>query len=187
MNFQGAKKFFGAVIPAFFLIGCASQEPNYSGSTENLIEESVTKETYEPKAPKVEAGQLVVYQKVCLDGTCSQSRAVPQTLAGLFLFDFDQAIVRRAAHAELNKHAFALADDRYLRVRVEGHADERGTREYNLALGERRADAVRAYLVSQGGSNSQIEVISYGEEKPIVSGKNERSWSKNRRVELVYR
>ena len=179
MNFQGAKRFFGAIIPAFLLIGCASQGPEYSESTENLIEEPVVQESYEPAAPRVEAGKLVV--------DSGDNSGVSQTLVGVFLFDFDQAIVRRAAHAELNKHASALAGDRFIRVRVEGHADERGTREYNLALGERRADAVRAYLVSQGASNSQIEVISYGEEKPIVSGKNERSWAKNRRVELVYR
>ena len=179
MNFQGAKRFFGAIIPAFLLIGCASQGPEYSESTENLIEEPVVQESYEPAAPRVEAGKLVV--------DSGNNSGVSQTLVGIFLFDFDQAIVRRAAHAELNKHASALAGDRFIRVRVEGHADERGTREYNLALGERRADAVRAYLVSQGASNSQIEVISYGEEKPIVSGKNERSWAKNRRVELVYR
>ena len=179
MNFQGAKRFLGIAIPVFFLIGCASQEPDYSESAENLIEEPIVQESYEPAAPRVEAGKLVVDSE--------GSSGVSETLEGIFLFDFDQAIVRRSAHAELNKHASALAGDRYLRVRVEGHADERGTREYNLALGERRADAVRAYLVSQGASNSQIEVISYGEEKPIVSGKNERSWSKNRRVELVYR
>ena len=179
MNFQGAKRFFGAIIPAFLLIGCASQGPEYSESTEDLIEEPVVQESYEPAAPRVEAGKLVV--------DSGDNSGVSQTLVGVFLFDFDQAIVRRAAHAELNKHASALAGDRFIRVRVEGHADERGTREYNLALGERRADAVRAYLVSQGASNSQIEVISYGEEKPIVSGKNERSWAKNRRVELVYR
>ena len=179
MNFQGAKRFLATAIPVFFLIGCASQEPDYSESAENLIEEPIVQESYEPAAPRVEAGKLVVDSE--------GSSGVSETLEGIFLFDFDQAIVRRSAHAELNKHAAALAGDRYLRVRVEGHADERGTREYNLALGERRADAVRAYLVSQGASNSQIEVISYGEEKPIVSGKNERSWSKNRRVELVYR
>ncbi|MBT09366.1 MAG: peptidoglycan-associated lipoprotein [Gammaproteobacteria bacterium] len=179
MNFQGAKRLFGAIIPAFLLIGCASQGPEYSESTENLIEEPVVQESYKPAAPRVEAGKLVV--------DSGDNSGVSQTLMGIFLFDFDQAIVRRVAHAELNKHASALAGDRFIRVRVEGHADERGTREYNLALGERRADAVRAYLVSQGASNSQIEVISYGEEKPMVSGKNERSWAKNRRVELVYR
>ncbi|MEC8299917.1 MAG: peptidoglycan-associated lipoprotein Pal [Pseudomonadota bacterium] len=179
MNFQGAKRFFGVAIPAFLLIGCASQGPEYSESTENLIEETAVQEIYEPAAPRVEAGKLVV--------DSGDKSGASQTLVGVFLFDFDQAIVRRAGHAELNKHASALAGDRYLRLRLEGHADERGTREYNLALGERRADAVREYLVSQGASNSQIEVISYGEEKPIVSGKNESSWAKNRRVELVYR
>ena len=146
---------------------------------QNLIEETAVQEIYEPAAPRVEAGKLVV--------DSGDKSGASQTLVGVFLFDFDQAIVRRAGHAELNKHASALAGDRYLRLRLEGHADERGTREYNLALGERRADAVREYLVSQGASNSQIEVISYGEEKPIVSGKNESSWAKNRRVELVYR
>ena len=80
-----------------------------------------------------------------------------------------------------------LSSDRYLRVRVEGHADERGTREYNLALGERRANAVRAYLVAQGASRSQIEVISYGEEKPVNNSHNESGWAQNRRVEIVYR
>ena len=187
MNFQGAKKFFWGAIPVFLLIGCASQEPEYTESAESYDAEPAVLQSYEPLAPRVEAGKLIVSRKVCLDGACTESRAVPQTLVGLFLFDFDQAIVRRAAHVELNEHASALAGDRYLRVRLEGHADERGTREYNLALGERRADAVRAYLVSQGAPNSQIEVISYGEEKPIADGKNERSWAKNRRVELVYR
>ena len=66
MNFQGAKKFFGAVIPAFFLIGCASQEPNYSGSTENLIEETAVQEIYEPAAPRVEAENWSWIQEISL-------------------------------------------------------------------------------------------------------------------------
>ena len=110
-----------------------------------------------------------------------------ETLEGIFYFDFDQAIVKRTGHSELNKHASALQSNRMLWVRLEGHADERGTREYNLALGERRANSIRAYLVAQGVSSSQIEVISYGEEKPVVGGDSESSWSQNRRVEIVYR
>lgn len=106
---------------------------------------------------------------------------------GKFYFDFDQAIVKRQGLAVLNKHANYLAANSGTRVRLEGHADERGTREYNLALGERRANAVRAYLTSQGASNYQIEVISYGEEKAAVDGHNEAAWSMNRRVELIYR
>ena len=71
-------------------------------------------------------------------------------------------------------------------IRLEGHADERGTREYNLALGERRAKAVANYLAIQGVPHSQIEVISYGEEKPAMFGQGETAWAKNRRVELIY-
>jgi peptidoglycan-associated lipoprotein len=108
-------------------------------------------------------------------------------LQGVFYFDFDQAIVRRTGHEELNKHAKVLSADSELRVRLEGHADERGTREYNLALGERRANAVRAYLVAQGAVRTQIEVISYGEEKPSNNGHSESSWAENRHVEIVYR
>lgn len=108
-------------------------------------------------------------------------------LDGLFYFDFDQSIIKRAGHVELNTHAQALSKMSGFSVRLEGHADERGTREYNNALGERRANAVRSYLMSQGVSSSQIEVISYGEEKPVVGGSNERSWALNRRVEIVYR
>jgi peptidoglycan-associated lipoprotein len=106
---------------------------------------------------------------------------------GKFYFDFDQAIVKRSGHADLNKHANYLAGNADVRLRLEGHADERGTREYNLALGERRANAIRAYLTSQGASNYQIEVISYGEEKPEVDGHDESAWAMNRRVELIYR
>ena len=130
---------------------------------------------------------MVENGKVIIPVDDGKSGGMTEMLNGVFYFDFDQAIVRRVGHEELNKHAQVLSGDRYMRVRLEGHADERGTREYNLALGERRANAVRAYLVAQGASRSQIEVISYGEEKPANSGHNESSWSENRRVEIVYR
>ena len=110
-----------------------------------------------------------------------------EELQGLFYFDFDQAIVKRQGHIELNKHAQFLSNNPRTRIRLEGHADERGTREYNLALGERRANAIRGYLTRQGASRSQIEVISFGEENPVRAGKDERSYALNRRVEIVYR
>jgi peptidoglycan-associated lipoprotein len=125
-----------------------------------------------PRGPTVQGGKL-------FDST--------EELQGLFYFDFDQAIVKRAGHSELNRHAMAMKEDRSFRVRLEGHADERGTREYNLALGERRANAVRAYLQAQGVLSSQMEVISYGEEKPAAMGHNEQAWALNRRVEIVYK
>ncbi len=171
-------------LAGLLLGGCASKEPADSGPDMEPMEEAPAMNEpdptpAEPVGPMVRGGKLVIP----IDDGMGSS----ELLNGIFYFDFDQAIVRREGHAELNKHAAALRADRYLRVRLEGHADERGTREYNLALGERRANAVRAYLVAQGASSAQIEVISYGEEKPANMGHNEAAWRANRRVEIVYR
>ena len=169
-------------VAALLLGGCASQEPADSApDTEPMdqaMDTSVDDTPVEPAGPMVKNGKIVLPADDMGSG---------ETLQGIFYFDFDQAIVRRTGHEELNKHAEVLSADSYLRVRLEGHADERGTREYNLALGERRANAVRAYLVAQGAARNQIEVISYGEEKPSDNGHSESSWAENRRVEIVYR
>jgi peptidoglycan-associated lipoprotein len=79
-----------------------------------------------------------------------------------------------------------LADNRSRKVRLEGHADERGSREYNMALGQRRADAVRKATNLLGVANDRMETVSFGEDKPRVQGSNEEAWSQNRRVEIVY-
>ncbi len=86
----------------------------------------------------------------------------------------------------MDAHAKFLAADRNAKVRLEGHADERGTRAYNLALGERRSNAVARYLVIQGVNRSQIETVSYGEERPLSLVRDDSGWSRNRRVELIY-
>ena len=86
----------------------------------------------------------------------------------------------------LRAHARQLQGNPNMRVRLEGHADERGSREYNIALGERRAQAVRQVLQLQGASSTQLSTVSYGEERPAELGHDETSWEKNRRVELVY-
>jgi len=107
-------------------------------------------------------------------------------LRTVFYFDFDKSVVKAEGFADLEGHARYLAANPTAKVRLDGHADERGTREYNMALGERRGNAVARFLVVNGVSSSQIEVISYGEEKPAMIGHNEGSWAKNRRVELSY-
>lgn len=103
----------------------------------------------------------------------------------VFYFDFDKSQLRVDVRAALDEHAAYLRNKTGV-IRLEGHADERGTREYNLALGERRARAIADYLTIQGVPNSQIETISYGEEKPAAVGHTEAAWSNNRRVELIY-
>ena len=105
----------------------------------------------------------------------------------VFYFDFDIAEFKPADRETLSFHARDLAANSSKRIRLEGHADERGTREYNLALGERRANSILNYLIVNGASRSQIEVVSYGEERPAQAGQSENAYSRNRRVEVVAR
>jgi len=101
-------------------------------------------------------------------------------------FDYDSSEIRSDFNEMLKAHARQLQQNPNLRVRLEGHADERGSREYNIALGERRAQAVRQVLQLQGASSTQLSTVSYGEERPKSLGHDETSWAQNRRVELVY-
>ncbi|MBC6429326.1 MAG: peptidoglycan-associated lipoprotein Pal [Cellvibrionales bacterium] len=104
-------------------------------------------------------------------------------LASVFYFEFDKSSLTAQARRDLNAYAQALGSSPRA-IRLEGHADERGTREYNIALGERRAKSVANYLIGAGVSPGLIETISYGEERPAVAASNESAWSQNRRVEL---
>jgi peptidoglycan-associated lipoprotein len=101
-------------------------------------------------------------------------------------FDYDSSVVRDEFSTVVEAHAGFLAEHPSVKVTLEGHGDERGTREYNLGLGERRAQAVQQFLLLMGASQSQIQTVSYGEERPLDSGHDEEAWQKNRRVEIVY-
>ncbi len=101
-------------------------------------------------------------------------------------FDYDSAKVDEDSMVLLEAHGAFLAENGNVRVTLVGHTDERGSRDYNLALGDRRAQSVRRILLFQGASTDQIDTISYGEEQPAVLGHDEAAWSKNRRVELQY-
>ena len=101
-------------------------------------------------------------------------------------FEYDSSSVRQEDQITLEAHASYLADNPTARVRLEGHTDQRGSREYNLALGERRALAIRQILMIQGASNDQFQVTSFGEERPQNEGDGEANWQNNRRVELIY-
>ncbi len=101
-------------------------------------------------------------------------------------FDYDSFLVRADALPIIQNHARFLQSNRQRKLMLEGHTDERGGREYNLALGQKRAEAVRKALNQLGVDDQQIEAISYGKEKPAVEGSDESAWAKNRRVELRY-
>ena len=102
-------------------------------------------------------------------------------------FDYDKYNLTSRATATLAENATLLMDNPNMRILIEGHCDERGTDDYNLALGEKRALAARDYLVNFGIAKSRISVISYGEERPVDAGSNEEAWAKNRRDEFVIR
>lgn len=104
----------------------------------------------------------------------------------IIYFDFDSSSIRAEYAQAIAAHAEHLVADSRMAVRLEGHTDERGSREYNIGLGERRAQAVRRALMLQGVSGDQISTVSLGEERPAVSGGDEEAWAMNRRVEIVY-
>lgn len=101
-------------------------------------------------------------------------------------FDFDRADIRADSQSVVAAHAAFLAKNPNQKVRLEGHADERGSREYNIGLGERRGQAVRRALLLQGVAEVQLSTVSYGEERPAAAGSDEQTYSLNRRVEIVY-
>jgi peptidoglycan-associated lipoprotein len=102
-------------------------------------------------------------------------------------FDYDTADILPEFNALLQAHGRFLAQSSNTQIRLEGHADERGSREYNIGLGERRAQAVRRVLMLQGAAATQLTTVSYGEERPAQTGSDDEAWRLNRRVELVYR
>jgi peptidoglycan-associated lipoprotein len=101
-------------------------------------------------------------------------------------FDFDSSDLKGEATDVVAAHAKYLGTNGGARIRLEGHTDERGSPEYNVGLGERRAQAVRHALLLQGAADVQISTVSYGEERPAVAGHDEAAWAKNRRVEIIY-
>lgn len=117
----------------------------------------------------------------------SDSAMQPENLERVVYFDYDSFEVKSEYATTLDAHARFLKANAKRRVALEGHTDERGGREYNLALGQKRAEAVRRSLSLLGVGEAQMEPVSFGEEKPAVTGMNEAAFAKNRRVELTYR
>jgi peptidoglycan-associated lipoprotein len=112
----------------------------------------------------------------------------PQSILAqrVIYFDYDQATISEKYTTILAAHAELLANYPEMRIRLEGHADERGSREYNVALSERRAETVRQYLSFKNVGSEQMETVAFGEEKPLVPSHNDTAWNKNRRVEINY-
>ena len=111
----------------------------------------------------------------------------PTNVARIVYFDYDSYVIKQEFQSLIEGHARFLKANAGRKINIEGHTDERGGREYNLALGQRRSEAVRRALGLLGVNDSQVEAVSFGKEKPAAPGSDEGSWAKNRRAEIVYR
>ncbi len=120
-------------------------------------------------------------------GASDSSVAGPANTAKIVYFDFDSYVVKPEFQSLIDAHAKYLLANKARKVAIEGHTDERGGREYNLALGQKRAEAVRRALGLLGVSDSQVEAVSFGKEKPAATGSDEASMAQNRRAEINYR
>lgn len=158
---------------AFLLAGCASQSiPDPEPVETTYGSDSADTDAYDSSG--FGDGEPVDY-----DPSAGE-------LSSIIYFDFDSSELRPQDTDVVARHAMQLAGDPGLKVRLEGHADERGSREYNIGLGERRSQTVRRMLLIQGAAATQISTVSFGEERPAALGSDEGAYAQNRRVEIKY-
>jgi len=162
------------VIPAvFFLFGCAEEEVTSTGPDAPQIEES-GKAAVDEEASQASIEEDAIRRE--------QEEARNQFVSEDVLFDYDQSSLTSEAQAVLQRKAVWLRNNAEASVVIEGHCDERGTTEYNLALGDRRANSAKSFLVDMGIDSARLKTISYGEEMPIDKAGTEEAWAKNRRA-----
>jgi len=177
MNF--VTKLTVAVLPLTLLAACASTPEEQAAPADGGAAQ--TQPMMQDGAESMGAGGVGGMQMSPLDD--------PNSLLSkrVIYFDFDKADIRPEFRDIVQAHAAYLSQNSNVHVTLEGHADERGTREYNMGLGERRGNSVKNVLTLQGAGAGQVDTVSYGEERPVTMGHDEQSWGLNRRVEIIYR
>jgi len=184
----------GLFCGALMLSGCAKeqmvkQDESVSSSTQTPVVKLAEPVKPPVKEEKIETPAIKESAVARDESTSSAASAADEQAAKLLnsiFFDFDSASLSQSARDTLSQNANVLLKKKTgLKIQVEGHCDERGSAEYNLALGERRAKSAVAYLVTLGVPESRLSVISYGKEKPADAGHDDAAWAKNRRAEFV--
>jgi len=165
------------------IAGCASTDDSIDDAEMAEIDQAAATEAETEAADGADASGASAS-----DGVTGEPLDDPDSALSdrVVYFDYDSATLSDEAMTLIEAHGEYLGRNSDRQLLVEGHTDERGAREYNLALGERRAEAVEQALLIAGADANQIEVVSYGEESPAVSGSNESAWAQNRRAALVY-
>jgi peptidoglycan-associated lipoprotein len=160
-----------AIVAATFLLAACETASQVGGDSASTSASNTASSSSTSSSSSVSAGK-------------SQAEKLAQ-VGDTVNFEFDSAELTVSARSTLNRQSAFLSVNPDLMIVIEGHADERGTREYNLALAERRATAVRDYLVAKGMNSARVRTVSYGKERPAVVGSDEASWAKNRRATTV--
>jgi peptidoglycan-associated lipoprotein len=194
MNLSMSSKMFAMLLAAGLVAGCSStgetMDDEGYGSDVEAIDQEGGATVYDGAGQEggVSSSAMTDEERAAAQRKAESEQAAKAALRDVttFYFDFDTSEIKPEAREVLIAHARYLAENPRAEVRIEGHADERGSKEYNLALGERRANAVERFLIVNGASRGQTETVSYGEEKPAVRGSGENVWAQNRRVELVF-
>lgn len=162
----------GLAVSLTGLMGCAAKKK----APEPEKQVTKTPEVKPAPAPRIERTPRRTEERV----------TVPENLRfGTVYFDYDKSNIRSDQRGAIRSNAELLAKYDTVKIQIEGHCDERGSNEYNLALGERRADSTKQFLIEYGISSSRITTVSYGEERPAQTGNNEAAWAKNRRCEFI--
>jgi len=170
---------------ALTLVACGSTEKEVVEPTVEPVQEQPTIETQQP-VEEISTPEASPIAEQTLSARELLEQADSPLASRIIYFEYDSARINDDSLALLEAHGIFIAENSNVSVRLEGHTDERGSREYNIALGDRRAQSVRRLLLFQGASSDQIETVSYGEEIPAVVAHSEEAWQQNRRVELVY-
>lgn len=178
---------FVVPILAAVVVGACSSDPPPPPAPAGPSEEELAQRRADSIAAAREAERRAAEAAAAREAEEARRRAIAdarETLEAMVFFDYDESEIRDDAAAVLRRKVEVLRASPQVQIRIEGHADERGSTEYNLALGNRRAEAVRQFLAGFGLPESRFTIVSYGEEQPLVNASNENAWAQNRRAEF---
>ena len=187
------RRFVVPVLAATLVVGACKKDPPPAPAP-TVNEDSIAQARADSirAAREAAAREAAAREAAAREAAAAAERAREAAVAAaraileeMVFFDYDMSEIREDAAAVLRRKVDVLRASPQVQVRIEGHADERGSTEYNLALGNRRAEAVRAFFTGFGLSEARFTIVSYGEEQPLATGSNEESWARNRRGEFV--
>jgi len=178
------------ILSGLFLLACGKKEISTEGLTSAPGGEQVKEDDAEKAKKRARIREQELTEQQLREKALAEEEARRKAMAAEFenedvFFEFDQFVLSDSAKAVLNKKAKWLKDRPNAKALIEGHCDERGSTEYNLALGQKRAEAAMQFILALGITPSRVSTISFGKEKPADPGNNEASWAKNRRAHFV--